>query len=269
MSAAAQVAVHRLAADVRDAVLGRQQPRRGDDLPEPVARHRVQHHGILLVPLQRFGNVLLFDEHRTAQRTGAFAQRGPVARLDGAHGLARLVAQQHLAQCRRNRLRGLRRRIGEHVDQLAADEKLVLPEQPAFEHDRRVADAHAAHADVEHVVDARRCAKVDRRLAHVQVAAHRVHRLLVRQRQRAPVVGDGGVEVHQVVRVEDDLLHVDFGPAHAQAVEEAEVLAFVGCRRVAHGVSNASLIARAASSCACSASGIARPILMNSWITPR
>ena len=45
----------------------------------------------------------------------------------------------------------------------------------------------------------------------------------VRHRQRAPVAGDRGVEVHQVVAVEDDLLGVDLGPAHAQALEETEV----------------------------------------------
>ena len=68
---------------------------------------------------------------------------------------------------------------------------------------------------------------------HVQVALQLVHRLLVRQRQRAPVVGHRGVEVHQVVRVEDDLLHVHLGPAHAQAVEEAEVVACHGAVRKA------------------------------------
>ena len=52
-----------------------------------------------------------------------------------------------------------------------------------------------------------------------------VHRLFVGQGQRAPVVGDRGVEIHQVVGVEHDLLHVHFGPAHAQAVEETEVVA--------------------------------------------
>ena len=54
--------------------------------------------------------------------------------------------------------------------------------------------------------------------------------------ERAPVAGDRGVEVHQVVAVEDDLLRVDLGPAHAQALEEAEVRTLHGeggVRRVA------------------------------------
>ncbi len=82
--------------------------------------------------------------------------------------------------------------------------------------------------DVEQVVDPRRRMEFDRGLLHVQVAVEPLHRLLVRQRQRAPVVGHRGVEIHQIVRVEDDLLHVHFGPAHAQAVEKTEVLSH-GC----------------------------------------
>lgn len=87
----------------------------------------------------------------------------------------------------------------------------------------RTADAAALHRHIDLVVHARRGVELHRGLDHVQVAAQAVHGLLVGQRHRAPVVGDGGVEIHQVVGVEDDLLHVHLGPAHAQAVEETEI----------------------------------------------
>ena len=59
----------------------------------------------------------------------------------------------------------------------------------------------------------------------VQVALQRVHGGLIGQLEGAPIVGNGRVKVHQIVAVEDDLLHVHFDPAHPQAVEKAVVLA--------------------------------------------
>ena len=223
MAFATQHAVHGHAADAGHAALARQQATRGDDLAEPVAGDGVRDDGIVLVPLQFLGDLLLLDEDLPAQRAGALAQRVPAAGHDFGHGLAGLVTQQDVAQRLRHRARGLCRRVGEHVDQFAADQELVLAEQPAREGHRRVADARALHAHVEQVVDSRRGLEIDRRLAHVEIAFERVHGLFVGQRQRTPVVGDRGVEVHEVVGVEDDLLHVHLGPAHAQAMEEAEV----------------------------------------------
>ena len=97
----------------------------------------------------------------------------------------------------------------------------LAAEHAGLEDDRRIADARAADADVEQVVVARRAVVFQRRLAHEQVSAERCHRLVVRHRHRPPVAGDRGVDVHQVVAVEDDLLHVHLGPAHAQTIEEA------------------------------------------------
>ena len=84
----------------------------------------------------------------------------------------------------------------------------------------------ALQPDVQPVVHARGGVELHRRLLHVEVALQLVHALLVRHRQRPPVVRHRRVEVHQVVGVEDDLLHVHFRPADAQPVEETEVFSF-------------------------------------------
>ena len=47
----------------------------------------------------------------------------------------------------------------------------------------------------------------------------------VAEADRAPVLGDGDVEVEEVVGVEYHVLPVDFRPAHPQAVDEGEILA--------------------------------------------
>jgi hypothetical protein len=161
------------------------------------------------------------------------AERLPGAGPHVDHRLAGLERLQHVAQLLRDRLGLLRVRIGEHVDQLAGHQHLVLAEGDTVEEDRRGADARAADADVEHVVVAGRALVLDRRLAHEQVAAQVVHRLRVRHRERAPVAGNRGVEVHQVVPVEDDLLGIDLGPADAQAVEKSEFGSVHGGRAAA------------------------------------
>ncbi|XSC48628.1 hypothetical protein ACF1BQ_001095 [Bradyrhizobium sp. RDT10] len=43
--------------------------------------------------------------------------------------------------------------------------------------------------------------------------------------ERPKILGDGGVEIGQVVRVEDNALTVDFGIAHPERVKEPELLA--------------------------------------------
>ena len=43
--------------------------------------------------------------------------------------------------------------------------------------------------------------------------------------ERPKIFGDGGVEIGQVVRVEDDALTVDLGIAHPERVKEPELFA--------------------------------------------
>ena len=106
-----------------------------------------------------------------AQVTGGVAEFVPAADAHVDHAASGLEALEHLAQFLRHRLGGLRRRVGEDVDQLASDQPLVAAEDRAVEDDRRGADAAAADPDVEHVVVARRSLVLERGLAHVEIAA--------------------------------------------------------------------------------------------------
>ena len=65
-------------------------------------------------------------------------------------------------------------------------------------------------------------------LDHKQIATHAVQTLLVGQGQGSPIVRHGGIEVHQVVAVEDDFLHINFYPAHPQGMKKTKVLAVHG-----------------------------------------
>ncbi len=164
-------------------------------------------------------------------RAGVCAQRVPVTRAQLEHGLPRLETLQHLAQRLRYRTARLGGGIGEDIDQFAVHQALFAAEDRGLEQQRRRADACAADADLQPLVVARRACVLERGLAHVQIPLQPLHGVVVRQRQRAPVAGHGGVEVHEVVAIEDDLLHVHLRPAHAQGVEEAKVAAmFHGCR---------------------------------------
>jgi hypothetical protein len=166
----------------------------------------------------------------TSVRTRAafHAQAGPFTLQQFHHLPARLVVVQDPAQNRRHRPRGLGAGVGKDVDQLAGDQQLVAPEDGAHKLHGRGADARAAHRHVDLVVGPGRGMELDDGLFHVQIAFEVLHRRLIGQPDRAPVVGDGRVEVHQVMGVEDDLLHVHLGPAHPQAVKKAEILAFHG-----------------------------------------
>ena len=45
----------------------------------------------------------------------------------------------------------------------------------------------------------------------------------VAEADRAPVFGDGDVEVEEVVAVENHVLAIDLGPAHSQGMHEGEI----------------------------------------------
>src|SRR6185369_8871004 len=126
---------------------------------------------------------------------------------------------------------------------------------------RGISDAAALEPHVEPVIHARGRMKLDGGFLDIEVAAEQPHRLVVRQGQYPPVFSHCRVDVHQVMGVEHDLLHVHFGPVHPQAMKKTEVLSFHELRACDR--------ARAASAWACRASGMACSILMNSWVTPR
>ena len=61
---------------------------------------------------------------------------------------------------------------------------------------------------------------------NVQLAAQNVKGSFVRQSNTAPVSGDRGIQVGQVMAIEHNFLHVNFGPPHAKSVKKTEVTAF-------------------------------------------
>ena len=224
---AAQRAVHRHAADARRVRLRLAQQAAGAHRhAQPVEHHGMHGVGVQRVPFLVTGNALLLDEHRGAHGTRGLGQLLPVADPHLGHRLAGLVGGKQRAQRRRHRAAALTGGIGEHVDQLGRVQQLLAAEDGAGEGDRRVAHAVAAQRHIQPVVQQRRGVELHRRLAQEDIALQPPQRRLVGQGQRAPVVGHGAVVIRQVVRVEDDLLQIDLGPAHAQRVVKAEVGGF-------------------------------------------
>src|SRR5262249_48381606 len=115
---------------------------------------------------------------------------------------------------------GLHRlRVGVHVDELGGDERRVTLVAVDLEGEghARAAELRYAAADGEQIVVARRAEILDRRFAQRRVVRVTLDVAFgIGQADRAPVFGDRGIDVGEVVAVEHDLLHVHFGPAHTQ-----------------------------------------------------
>ena len=135
-----------------------------------------------------------------------------------------LELRDELAHCGGQRRGRHGVRVGVHVDELRGDERLVGRvgvRAPDLEQERHAgaAELRNPHQHVQQVVIARRAKVVDRSLAQVDVVGVAVDvPVRVGQADGAPVFRNRDVDVVEVVAVEDDLLHVDFRPAHAQAV---------------------------------------------------
>ena len=127
-AAAAQGSHDRHPADPRHARSVLEQPPGGQRQAEPVAGERMHAGRVGFVPFHRRRNALLIDEHGGADRLRITTEFGPAADADVDHRLAGLEAQQDLAQFRWHRPRGLRARVGEDVDEFAADQEFVLTE---------------------------------------------------------------------------------------------------------------------------------------------
>ena len=142
------------------------------------------------------------------------------------HVFTALKAFQHVAQGRGNGLALFGHRVGVHIDQLAGDQQFITPKNRPRKRHGRVAHPVAAHAHIEIVVHFRAGVVLDAGLFDEQVTTQLVHGFGVWHGQLPPIVGDRGVKVHEVVAIEDDLLHVHLDPAHAHAVRKTEILAF-------------------------------------------
>ena len=252
----AHLFLHRHATNATDAGLVLKQPPRRQGLAHAVHSHRVDGGGIVLIPLHVGRHFLLLHKYLLAQRTGQFLQVVPAADMHVHHGVAAFISFEQVTQGGGNGLRLFGHRVGIHVHQLTGDQQLIAPENRADKSHGRIANAVATHAHVQKIVHL--CAGVvfNAGFLDVQIAAQRVHGFGIRHGQRTPVVGHSGVEVHQVVAVEHDLLHVHLDPAHAQAMRKTEVLSFHEVQ-----LSKACFRARPASACSRRASGKARPMV--------
>ena len=206
---------HGHAADLARAADCAEQAARAHGLAEAVEGDCMHCAGIGCIVFKCRRNALLLDEHGIADGSRLGAKRGPVADAHVDHRLTGLEAVEQVAQGRRHGSGRLTHRVGKDIHQIALHQALRAAEHGGLQVHRAVADACAADADLELIVVARRAFVLERGLAYVEVAAERLHRGLVGQRHGAPIAGQRGVEVHQVVSVENDLLHVDFGPANA------------------------------------------------------
>src|SRR5687767_2402346 len=141
------------------------------------------------------------------RRSGAFVR---------AHARAQILGQW---RC----LHGLH--VNVDVNELRSDERRVrglLPLAPDLGEVGHAAAAELrdAEADRQLVVVARRAQVFDGRLAQEDVVGVFLDvAVRILHAERPPVFGKRGVDIGEVVAVEYHLLHVHFGPAHAQPVD--------------------------------------------------
>ena len=195
--------------------------------------HAVQGHGVqgglvFVVQLQLDRHFLLVHKHLGAQRAGQFLEVVPRAHMHLHHVFTALKTFEHVAQGGGNRLALFGHRVGVHIDQLAGDQQFITPKNRPRKRHGRVAHPVAAHAHIEKIVHFGAGVVLDTGLFDEQVTTQLVHGFSVWHGQLAPIVGHSSVKVHEVVAIEDDLLHVDFNPAHAHTVRKTEILAFHG-----------------------------------------
>jgi hypothetical protein len=63
---------------------------------------------------------------------------------------------------------------------------------------------------------------------NVQLAAQYMESCFVGQRNTPPICRDGCIDVSQVMAIENNFLHVNFGPSHAQTMEKTEITSLHG-----------------------------------------
>lgn len=115
--------------------------------------------------------------------------------------------------------------VGVHPDDLARGVQVVRTpaEDREVERHAGAADPADPDADLDVLIEPDRRLVLDERPDGVEIDARRlgVHGLVVAQRPE--VLGDRGVEIREIVRVEDHHLAVDLGIADPEGMVEAEV----------------------------------------------
>ena len=117
--------------------------------------------------------------------------------------------------------------VGVDPDDFTGHERLIaaLQEDREFEGEARVADPRHARTDIQFPVEPDRRLVFDDRFDDVEILARLLGVGILIVAERAKILGDGGVEIGQVMRVEDNALAVDLGIAHPERVKEPELLA--------------------------------------------
>lgn len=123
-----------------------------------------------------------------------------------------------------------RRPMVGHVDMDPDDFTPTQTVRPAFGKDFQLEGDTCAplaantHADFDAVVKADRRAVFDQRLDQMKIGRFGRKLFVIGNAHVAEELGDRGIEVGQVVRVEYHALHVHFAIAHPHGMEEGEVL---------------------------------------------
>ena len=134
--------------------------------------------------------------------------------------------RDELADRLRDRDRTMGFLIGVDPDDLAGHQRVsaALPENGKLEGKARIADPRHARADVQFPVEQDRRLVFDDGFHDVEIDAALLGVGVLIVAERAEIFGDGGVEIGQVMRV-DDALTVDLGLARPERVKEPELLA--------------------------------------------
>ena len=83
----------------------------------------------------------------------------------------------------------------------------------------------ATRTDIQFPVEPDRRLVFDDRFDDVEILARLLGVGILIVAECPKILGDGGVEISQIVRVEDDALAVDLGIAHPERVKEPELFA--------------------------------------------
>ena len=192
-------------------------------LAQGVVHHRMHSAGIGLIPHQCLGNSLFLDKHGATQRCYTRSPSLPVTNGGVSQRLSTGLCRKSLAQGLGHRAGCLGGWVGKHIEQLARYQEHLAPENAALKHHGGIAQACATQANVQHIVVVGRRVVFQGGLLDIHVSAQCCHALLIGHGQRPPVVPHGGVQVHQVVGVKHNALHVHLSPTDPQSVKKTKV----------------------------------------------
>ena len=117
--------------------------------------------------------------------------------------------------------------IGVDPDNLTGRERIsaTLRKDGEFETEAGISDPRHPRADVDFLVEQYRRLVFDDRFDDMEINAGLFGVGILVVTQGAEILGDGRIELGQIMRVEDNALTVDLGISHPKRVKEPELLA--------------------------------------------